>query len=855
MSRRYFVLMFSILVLILPLTTATSAPPPTIPYPTITFVPPPWIPTTPLTKDLGARADSTLTSITPYDNYGSEPELDVGKRKVSNIITYTIEWRTVIDFDVYAEVPPGSEISSAQLIITVKSPPDVSVNAEVYPLTKSFEESTVTWSSHSNSYGSIITSKVISFDAHEGTKVYFDVTPYIKSKVQTGAPIYGFLIRVPSSTNDGVSFYSKEGAPHDSWKPTLRITYKSSYMDLVASQTSLSVKQGSKAYVQLSVGGTFNGYADITHKWIGSSPSGVTLKLSKSSGKVPFASTLEIQTSDSTPPGEYKLEVKAKNKEGNYDLYDKLTITIQVTSAQEPDFSISISPESVTVSQGGVAEYSILVTLMGGFSGTIHFTASGIPPGATYQFVSSGSNIYLRVTTSSSTPPGDYTVTVTAEGGGKTHTASVTLTVTPATTTSATTTTTTATSTPSSFFIEVNPTSLTLARGGTGWFTVRVQGVGGFSSPVTLSASGLPAGVTISSNINGAPPDFTANITLAATNSAPLGTHRFTLLASGGGITRSSVVTVTIVQRTGTQTQTQTQTQAQTRTGTQTGAGGGFDFSISVTPTTLVLNPASTGSVAVTVKRIRGSGTVTLSASGLPPDVRVRFNPPALQEGTSSLIIEAGQTVGTFTVVVTGTSGRVKRTATFQLQIRAEESRCIIATAAFGSELAPEVAYLRAFRDGTVMSTYSGSRFLTAFNAFYYSWSPGVAALIRENPALAGVTRLMIAPLVQTLKVGSAVYSILPAGELSMMVTGSVVSLLLGLIYLWPVSLLARRFRILSDPRLVRIAASAFAASSLLLGLGVVLMLDELALVASSSLVVSCLSLPPLILSRLISRR
>jgi len=849
MSIRPFVLLMAFL-LILPLIPVFAAPPP----PTITlppFKPPPWVIFTPVTKELRASADSTLNSFLLTKNFGGESELLVGEGDLwlSPGASFHVVEYTVVDFDIYDQIPPGSEVTKAELVMTVKDPPSMGINVEVHPLTKSFTESTVTWSSHASNYGSTISTKSISFDAHGGTKIYFDVTSYVKSKVQTCGKFYGFLLKAPPGTNDMVHFYSREGASYDSWKPTLKITYKNPYIDLVASQTSLSVKQGEKAYVQLAIGGTFCGQAQLSHKWVGTSPSGITLKFSETSGKVPFASTLEVDVSDSTPPGQYKLEVKAKNKEGSYDLYDKVTITIQVTSAQEPDFTLSASPQSITVTQGQIAEYSITVTPVADFSGTVHFTASGIPPGSTYQFVSSGSNIYLRVATSSSTPPGDYTITVTAQGGGKTHTASVSLTVTAATTsptTTKTTTTTTATTT-QSFFIQVNPTALTLARGGMAYIIVRVQGLGGFSSPVTLSASGLPQGVSISSNVNNAPPDFTANITLVATNSAPLGTHQFTLIASGGGITRSSTITLTITQ--GTQTQTQTQTQ------TGTGTAQGFDFSISVTPTTLILNPASTGSVAVTVNRLRGSGTVTLSASGLPSDVRVMFNPPALQEGTSSLVIQAGQTTGTFTVIVTGVSGNVKRSATFQLQIRAEESRCIIATAAYGSELAPEVAYLRGFRDGTVMATYSGSRFLTVFNAFYYSWSPGVAAVIRQSPALASITRAAITPLIYTLKLGSFLYSLLPTGDLSMIATGSVVSLILGLVYLWPLSLLSLRFRRLSNPKYLKIASVIAAGSAILLGMSTAAMIDPLAMISASTLVLSCLSIPPLALSRLLASR
>ena len=59
---------------------------------------------------------------------------------------------------------------------------------------------------------------------------------------------------------------------------------------------------------------------------------------------------------------------------------------------------------------------------------------------------------------------------------------------------------------------------------------------------------------------------------------------------------------------------------------------------------------------------------------------------------------------------------------------------CLIATAAFGSEMAPQVQFLREIRDNTVMSTQSGTAFMTGFNHFYYSFSPYVADYERENP-------------------------------------------------------------------------------------------------------------------------
>ena len=63
-----------------------------------------------------------------------------------------------------------------------------------------------------------------------------------------------------------------------------------------------------------------------------------------------------------------------------------------------------------------------------------------------------------------------------------------------------------------------------------------------------------------------------------------------------------------------------------------------------------------------------------------------------------------------------------------------EGGGCLIATAAFGSEMAPQVQQLRELRDNTVLKTGSGMAFMTSFNQFYYSFSPAVADLEREHP-------------------------------------------------------------------------------------------------------------------------
>ena len=78
---------------------------------------------------------------------------------------------------------------------------------------------------------------------------------------------------------------------------------------------------------------------------------------------------------------------------------------------------------------------------------------------------------------------------------------------------------------------------------------------------------------------------------------------------------------------------------------------------------------------------------------------------------------------------------------------------CLIATAAFGSEMAPQVQFLRELRDNTVLQTQAGTTFMTGFNQFYYSFSPAVADYERENPVFKEAVKLSLTPMLTSLAI------------------------------------------------------------------------------------------------------
>jgi len=118
---------------------------------------------------------------------------------------------------------------------------------------------------------------------------------------------------------------------------------------------------------------------------------------------------------------------------------------------------------------------------------------------------------------------------------------------------------------------------------------------------------------------------------------------------------------------------------------------------------------------------------------------------------------------------------------------------CLIATATFGSDLAPQVQFLREYRDNTIMVTASGSSFLNVFNTVYYSFSPTVADIERNNPFLQESIRAGITPLLGILQI--AKLSSVGDGEISVLTSGIIASSLIGAVYFWPIGLATRSMR------------------------------------------------------------
>jgi len=78
---------------------------------------------------------------------------------------------------------------------------------------------------------------------------------------------------------------------------------------------------------------------------------------------------------------------------------------------------------------------------------------------------------------------------------------------------------------------------------------------------------------------------------------------------------------------------------------------------------------------------------------------------------------------------------------------------CLIATATYGTELAPQVQQLRELRDNSLLQTASGTSFMSSFNQFYYSFSPTIADWERENPAFKEAVKITLTPMISSLSI------------------------------------------------------------------------------------------------------
>jgi len=203
-------------------------------------------------------------------------------------------------------------------------------------------------------------------------------------------------------------------------------------------------------------------------------------------------------------------------------------------------FALTPASKSVAVTAGSNVPLNLSVSVSGGFNAPVLLSTGRLPSGISAVFspvrlaAPGAGSSSLTLSASSAAKAGDYQIALAATGGGLTKTATVTLTVNPA----------------PSFTLTV-PSSVNVAAGKSTIVTLTAQALAGFNAPVTLSATGLPAKIIASFNPQNitAPGSGSSTLTLKTTSGVAVGLSKVTIIACGGGLTRSSIVALTVTAK------------------------------------------------------------------------------------------------------------------------------------------------------------------------------------------------------------------------------------------------------------------------------------------------------------------
>ncbi len=271
---------------------------------------------------------------------------------------------------------------------------------------------------------------------------------------------------------------------------------------------------------------------------------------------------------------------------------------------------------------------------------------------------------------------GTNTITITGTNGILTHSTTVTLVVVP----------------PPDFSIAATPGSQTVIAGNGATYTATITGLNNFNGSVALTASGLPSGATSAFNPTSVTGSGSSTLTITTSGTTPAGTNTITVKGTSGSLVHSTTVTLVVVPPP--------------------------DFSIAATPSSQTVTAGGNTTYTATITGLNGfSGSVALTASGLPSGATGVFNPTSVSgSGSSTLTVTTSSTTpaGTNTITITGTSGSLVHSTTVTLIVTAVPDFTIAAspgsqtiTAGNNTTYTATISALNGF-SGSVALTVSG---------------------------------------------------------------------------------------------------------------------------------------------------
>lgn len=350
------------------------------------------------------------------------------------------------------------------------------------------------------------------------------------------------------------------------------------------------------------------------------------------------ATNLSITTTTNIPTGTYTLFVTGKAS--GLTIANSNPITLFVNAPTSQDFSLSLSPSTLTVKPGATATFTLNRNNIGGSFSNIALSINGVPAGITASLPNNNNfPLPLSLTTSNNTALGNYTITVTGTRGGFTRTTTATLVVQNINTTQ-------------SVKLQVNQQSLTVTQGQTATYSVGLNRVN-FPSLVTLTLTSLTSstvpGLTVSYSQNPTSGNG-VSLNLVTTNNTPAGTYNFVLTGKAVGLIVPDSNMFSLVVKSPVVTQP--------------------DFNLTLSPSSLTVKPGETANFALNRNDLGGfSSNVSVNVSGIPSN-SINGLPSTFSFPVTLPIITNGDTpAGTYTITVTGVGGGLTRTAAATLKV------------------------------------------------------------------------------------------------------------------------------------------------------------------------------------------
>ncbi|MEV7011455.1 M28 family peptidase [Streptosporangium sp. NPDC051022] len=203
---------------------------------------------------------------------------------------------------------------------------------------------------------------------------------------------------------------------------------------------------------------------------------------------------------------------------------------------QTNDYSLSVNPASATVQAGSSTSATVSTQITSGSAQSVSLSASGAPAGTTVSFspstVNSGQSSTVNIATSSSTPAGAYTITLngSAASGAKSATFRLTVGGQPPV---------------DDYSVSLSPSSATVQPGGSTTASLSTAVTTGSSRQLSLSASGAPAGTTVSFSPSTINSGDSSTVNIATSSTTPAGTYTITVNATGPA-THSATFSLTV---------------------------------------------------------------------------------------------------------------------------------------------------------------------------------------------------------------------------------------------------------------------------------------------------------------------